>query len=52
MGLDARNPIRGFANYAGADQSAHPCNLISAFVIRSLESIIGKTTTCLISNSS
>ena len=31
---------RGFANNTGADQSAHPRSLISAFVIRLLESII------------
>ena len=31
---------RGFANNTGADQPAHPRSLISAFVIRFLESII------------
>ena len=33
-------PQRGFANNTGADQPAHPLSLISAFVIRFLESII------------
>ena len=38
MGLDARKPVfGGFAN--NTDQPAHPCSLISAFVIRLLESI-------------
>ena len=32
--------LRGFENNKGADQPAHPRNLISAFVIRLLESII------------
>ena len=32
--------LRGFANNKGADQPAHPHRLISAFVIRLLESII------------
>ena len=31
--------LRGFANNTGADQTAHPCSLISAFVIHFLESI-------------
>ena len=34
--------LRGFANNTGADQPAHPRRLISAFVIRFLESIICK----------
>ena len=38
MGLDARV----FENNTGADQPAHPPSLISAFVIRFLESIICK----------
>ena len=37
MGLDARKSVFGFANNEGADQRAHPCRLISAFVIRFLE---------------
>ena len=32
--------LRGFANNTGADQPAHPRSLISAFVIRFLESTI------------
>ena len=41
MGLDARKPVYGgFANNTGPDQPAHPCSLISAFVICFLESII------------
>ena len=35
----------GFANNKGADQPAHPLRLISAFVIRFLESIICKLNT-------
>ena len=34
-----------FANNKGADQAAHPRSLISAFVIRLLESIISKLAT-------
>ena len=34
--------LRGLANNTGADQPAHPCSLISAFVIRVLESTISK----------
>ena len=34
--------LRGFANNTGADQPAHPRRLISASVIRFLESIICK----------
>ena len=29
-----------YANNKGADQPAHPCSLISAFVVRCLDSII------------
>ena len=32
--------LRGFANNTGADQPAHPRNLISAFVIRFYKSTI------------
>ena len=32
--------LQGFANNTGADQPAHPHSLISAFVIRFLESFI------------
>ena len=43
MGRNARKPaFGGFANNTGADQPAHPRNLISAFVIRFSESIICK----------
>ena len=47
-GLDARKSVfgvlggGGVANNKGADQSAHQCNLVSAFVIRSLKSIISR----------
>ena len=34
--------FRGFANNKGSDQPAHPCSLISAFVIRLLDSIVSK----------
>ena len=37
--------LRGFANNTGADQPAHPRSLVSAFVIRFLESIICKLAT-------
>ena len=43
MGLDVKKPsFGGFANNKGADQPAHPHSLISAFVIRFLESMIFK----------
>ena len=50
MGLDAREPVLGGLRTAQAqtslriraDQPAHPRRLISAFVIRFLESIISK----------
>ena len=41
--------LRGFANNKGADQPAHPCSLISAFVIYLLESIISRLATSEIS---
>ena len=34
--------LREFANNKGADQPAHPRSLISAFVVRLLQSIISK----------
>ena len=37
--------LRGFANNTGVDQPAHPRSLISAFVIRFLESFICKLAT-------
>ena len=37
--------LRGFANNTGADQPAHPRSLISAFVIRFLESIMSRLAT-------
>ena len=37
--------LRGFANNTGADQPAHPRSLISAFVIRVLESTVSKLAT-------
>ena len=37
--------LRGFANNTGVDQPAHPRSLISAFVIRFLESTISKLAT-------
>ena len=37
--------FRGFANNKGADQPAHPHSLISAFVMRFLESMISKLAT-------
>ena len=40
--LREKTCLRVFANNTGADQPAHPCRLISAFVIRLLESIISQ----------
>ena len=37
--------LRGFANNKCTDQTAHPRSLISALVLRSLESIISKLAT-------
>ena len=37
--------LRGVKNNKGADQPAHPHNLISPFVIRLLESIISRLAT-------
>ena len=43
MGLDVRKPVLGgLPTIHGADQPAHLRSLISAFVIRFLESIIYK----------
>ena len=44
--------LRGFANNTGADHPAHTRSLISAFVIRVLESTIAKLATSEISFSS
>ena len=41
--------LRGVANNTDADQPAHPRSLISAFVIRFLESIMSRLTTSEIS---
>ena len=35
-----RKPVLPYANNKGADQPAHPCSLISTFVVRCLDSII------------
>ena len=35
-----RKPVFAYANNKGADQPAHPRSLISAFVVRYLDSII------------
>ena len=40
MGQVMRKQVMPYANNKGADQPAHPRNLISAFVVRSLDSII------------
>ena len=42
--------LRGFANNKGADKPAHPRSLISAFVIRLLESTLSKLATSEFSN--
>ena len=50
MSFDARKPVvGGFANIKGSGQPAHPRSLISAFVIRLLESIISRLATFEIS---
>ena len=50
MGLIARKPaFGGFANNKGADKPARPRSLISAFVIRLLESTISRLATSKIS---
>ena len=46
MGLGARDSV----NNKGADKTAHPRRLISAFVIRLLKIIISKLATSEISN--
>ena len=38
----AKTCLMSYANNKGADQPAHPCSLISAFVVRSLDSIISQ----------
>ena len=40
MSLVMRKPVLPYANNNGADQLAHPRSLISAFVVRFLDSII------------
>ena len=45
MGFTEKTCLGRFANNTGSDQPAHPCRLISAFVIRFLESIISKLAT-------
>ena len=46
MGLIARKPVfGGFVNYTGADQPAHQCRQISAFIIRLVKSIISRLAT-------
>ena len=47
LGLDVRKPMQenrssGLVNNKGGDQLAHPRSLISAFVFRSLKSIISR----------
>ena len=40
--MGKKTGLQGFVNNKGADQPAHPHRLISAFVIRFLESTISK----------
>ena len=47
--LREKTCLQGVANNTGADQPAHPRSLISAFVIRFLESIISELATSKIS---
>ena len=45
MGLNVRKPcLSEFGNNKGAHQPAHPRSLISAFIIRFLDSSISKLT--------
>ena len=44
-----RKPVLPYANNKDADQPAHPRSLISAFVVRCLDSIIPKLATAKIS---
>ena len=48
--LTRENLFSGFANNTSSDQPAHPRSLISAFIIRFLESTISKLDTSEISN--
>ena len=41
--------LERFANNKGEDQPAHPCSLISTFVLRLLEGIISKLATSYVS---
>ena len=45
MASTRENLSSGFANNKGADQPAHPRSLISAFIIRLMESIISRLAT-------
>ena len=47
--LTRENLLSEFANNKGTDQSAHPCRLISTFVVHLLESIVPKLATSEIS---
>ena len=49
IGPRPENLFSGFATNKGTDQPAHPRSLISAFVIRLLESIISRPATSEIS---
>ena len=44
-----RKCLMSYTNNKGADQPVHPCSLISAFVVRSLDSIISLDSTAEIS---
>ena len=47
-----RKPVLAYANNKGADQPAHPRSLISAFVVRCLDSTIPLLATAEIQDSS
>ena len=49
MGLDARNLKLVHVNNKGAGLYSYPRSLISAFIVRLLESIISKLASCKIS---
>ena len=55
MGLVAGKPVsKGLrtTKNKGADQPAHPCNLINAFVIRYMKNIVVKLASCKVQYSS
>ena len=48
--MSSKNLFMLYANNKGTDQPAHPCSLISTFVVRCLDSIIPLVSICEISS--